>query len=156
MTIFLLEDWYLLVFNWHQCGISSLCYQIAVNTEHISMMTSSNWNIFRVTGHLCGELTVTNEFPAQRPMTRSFDVFFDRHLNKRLSKHLWGQWLETLSRPLWRHSNESAKICYECVLASASSDYLHKWHGRSPKRKPLTAAELPEWYNTPPSVSPFD
>ena len=40
-----------------------------------SMMTSSNRNIFRVTGHLCGE--VPGEFPAQRPVTRSFDVFFD-------------------------------------------------------------------------------
>ena len=28
--------------------------------------------IFRVTGHLCGEFT--GEFPAQRPVTRSFDV----------------------------------------------------------------------------------
>ena len=29
---------------------------------------------------------VTNEFPAQRPVTRNFDVFFDLRLNKRLSK----------------------------------------------------------------------
>ena len=40
------------------------------------MMTSSNGNIFRVTGHLCGEFTGPGEFPAQRPVTRSFDVFF--------------------------------------------------------------------------------
>ena len=26
------------------------------------------------------------EFPAERPVTRSFDVFFDLRLNKRLSK----------------------------------------------------------------------
>ena len=38
------------------------------------MMTSSNGNIFRVTGHLCGEFT------------GSFDVFFDLRLNKQLSK----------------------------------------------------------------------
>ena len=38
------------------------------------MMTSSNGNIFRVTGHLCGEFTGPGEFPAQRPVTRSFDV----------------------------------------------------------------------------------
>ena len=44
------------------------------------MMTSSNGNIFRVTGHLCGEI------PAQRPVTRSFDVFLDLRLNKPLSK----------------------------------------------------------------------
>ena len=50
------------------------------------MMTSSNWNVFSITGHLCGNSPVTGEFPAQRPVTRSFDVFFDLRLNKRLSK----------------------------------------------------------------------
>ena len=35
------------------------------------MMTSSNGNIFRITGHLCGEFTGPGEFPAQRPVTRS-------------------------------------------------------------------------------------
>ena len=29
---------------------------------------------------------VMGEFPAQRPVTWGFDVFFDLHLNKRLSK----------------------------------------------------------------------
>ena len=50
------------------------------------MMTSSNGNTFRVTGHLCGESPVTGEFPTQRPVTRSLDVFFHLRLNKRLSK----------------------------------------------------------------------
>ena len=55
---------------------------------------------------LCaGNSPVTGEFPAQRPMTRSFDVFFDMRLNKRLSKQSWGRWFETQSRPLWHHSN---------------------------------------------------
>ena len=36
---------------------------------------------------LCpGNSPVTGEFPAQRPVTRSFDVFFDLRLKKRLSK----------------------------------------------------------------------
>ena len=48
---------------------------------------------------------VPGEFPSQRPVTLSFDVFFDLRLNKRLSKHLWGWWFETPSRPLWRHCN---------------------------------------------------
>ena len=38
-------------------------------------MTSSNANIFRVTGTLCGEFIGPGEFPSQRPVTRSFDVF---------------------------------------------------------------------------------
>ena len=62
-------------------------------------MTSSNGNIFRVTGHLCGE------FPAQRPVTRSFDVFFNQCLYKRLSKQWWGWWSETTSRLSWRQCN---------------------------------------------------
>ena len=36
---------------------------------------------------LCaGNSPVTGEFPAQKPVTRIFDVFFDLRLNKRLSK----------------------------------------------------------------------
>ena len=36
---------------------------------------------------LCvGNSPVTGEFPAQRPVTRSFDVFFDLRLSKHLSK----------------------------------------------------------------------
>ena len=46
-----------------------------------TMMTSSNGNIFRVTGLLCGEFTGPGEFPAQRPVTRSFDVYFDLRPN---------------------------------------------------------------------------
>ena len=60
-------------------------------------MTSSNGNIFRVTG--------TGEFPTQRPVTRSFDVFFDLRLYKRFSKQPWGWWFEKPSWPLWRQWN---------------------------------------------------
>ena len=66
------------------------------------MMTSSNGQIFHVTGNLCGDRWIP---PAQRPVTRSFDVFFDLLLNKRLSNQWWGWWFETPSRPLWRHCN---------------------------------------------------
>ena len=82
------------------------CFILSQNPAKI-MMTSSNGNIFRVTGYLCGEFTgPESEFPAQRPVTRSFDVFFYLRLNKRLSKQSWGWWFETLSRPLWRHCND--------------------------------------------------
>ena len=37
-----------------------------------------------------GNSPVTGEFPAQRPVMQSFDVFFDLRLNKRLSKQWWG------------------------------------------------------------------
>ena len=49
---------------------------------------------------------VPGEFPVQMPMTRSFDVFFDLCLNKRLSKQSWGWWFETQSGSLWRRCNE--------------------------------------------------
>ena len=52
-----------------------------------------------------GNSPVTGEFPAQRPVTRSFLVFFDLRLNKRLSKQSWGWWFETPSRSLWHHRN---------------------------------------------------
>ena len=68
-------------------------------------MTSLIGNIFRVTGHLCGEFTGPGEFPTQRPVTRSFDVFFDLGLNKRLSKQPWGWWFETPSWSLWPQCN---------------------------------------------------
>ena len=47
----------------------------------------------------------TGEFPSQRPVTQSFDVFFDLRLNKTLSKQSWGWWFKTPPRPLWRHCN---------------------------------------------------
>ena len=74
----------------------------------VNMMTSSNGNIFRVTGPLCGNSPVTGEFPSQRPVARGFDVFFYLRLNKWLSKQSWGWGFETPSGSLWRHCNESA------------------------------------------------
>ena len=52
-----------------------------------------------------GNSPVPGEFPAQRPVTRIFDIFFDLRPNKRLSKQLWCWWFETLSSPLWRRCN---------------------------------------------------
>ena len=56
-------------------------------------------------------ILVTGEFPTQRPVTRSFDAFFDLRLNKRLSKHrahydvtvmhCWLTILEVLGRNWW-------------------------------------------------------
>ena len=49
-----------------------------------------------------GNSSVPGEFPTQKPVTRSFHVFFHLCLNKPLSKQSWGWWLETL---LWCHCN---------------------------------------------------
>ena len=80
------------------------------SSHNHAMMTSSNGTIFRVTGPLCGEVTGPGEFPAQWPVTRSFDVFFDLRPNKRLSKQPWGWWFETPPWSLWRQCNHLLSI----------------------------------------------
>ena len=77
--------------SWHR---SAFCHDDVIKWKHFPR----NWP-------LCGEFTGPGEFPTQRPVTRSFDVFFDLRLNKRLSKQTWGWWFETLSWSLWRHCN---------------------------------------------------
>ena len=71
------------------------------------MMTSSNENISALDlMALCaGNSLVTGDFPAQRPVTRGVDVFFNLRLNKRFSKHPWGWCSETPWNSLWHHCN---------------------------------------------------
>ena len=83
-------------------------------------MTSSNGNIFRVTGPLCGEFTGPGEFPTQRPVMWSFDVFCDLRLNKRLSKQTRGWWFEAQSWSLWRHCNDTMNTCSSPWILMAS------------------------------------
>ena len=77
-----------------------------------------------------GNSPVPGEFPAQRPVTRSFDVFFDLHPNKRLSKQWWGWWFETPSSPLWRHRNVSAllTICFHSQKTSMWNFGVYHYH----------------------------
>ena len=86
---------------------------------------------------LCaGNSPVTGEFPAQRPVTQSFDVFFDLRLYERLSKQSWGCWFETPSRLLWRHSNgkqfsvDSYDLFRHILQGSfANTEDPFYWHG---------------------------
>ena len=52
-----------------------------------TMMTSSNGTFSALLALCPGNSPVIGEFPFQRPVTRSFDVFFELRLNERLSKH---------------------------------------------------------------------
>ena len=89
--------------------------QRASKAESISMLTHLAFELswwrhqmetFSALLALCaGNSPITGEFPEQRPVTLSFDVFFDLRLNKRLSKQSRGWWFETPSHPLWRHFN---------------------------------------------------
>ena len=78
-------------------------HQQHVPGAHEFMTTSSNGNLFRVTALCERNSSVTGEFPSQRPARRSFDVFFDLHLNQRLSKESRRRWFETPYRSSWRH-----------------------------------------------------
>ena len=88
---------------------------------HVSFKKSVAWwrhrmeTFFALLAICAGNSLVTGEFPAQRPVTRSFDVFFDLRLNKHLSKQSWGWWFETPSRPLWRHCNG---VVYSCTFVA--------------------------------------
>ena len=73
-----------------------------------------------------GNSPITGEFPTQRPVTRSFDIFFDLRLNKRLSKQSWGWWFETLLRPLLRHSNQTMYKMWTKPCTSSFGCSTHK------------------------------
>ena len=80
--------------------------------------------IFSALLDICaGNSPVIGEFPTQRPVTRSFDVFFDLRLNKRLSKQSWVWWFETPSRPLWRHCNDK----YMLIVYLKNKPEWHRW-----------------------------
>ena len=90
-----------------------ICLQYDALTDHSTFHFVKSWRrhgmeTFSALLAICaGNSPASGEFPAQRPVMRSFDVFFDLCLNERLRKQSWGWWFETLSRPLWRHCNVS-------------------------------------------------
>ena len=96
---------------------------VLVITVHLTkilslMMTSSNGNLFRVTGHLCGEFTGHWWIPHTKASDAElwcFDVFFDRRLNEWLSKQSWGWWFEMPSCPFWRPSNATG-VCKSIIF----------------------------------------
>ena len=98
-------------------SIFILCFTIIV------MMTSSNVNIFRVTGHLCREFTGHRWIPRTKASDAELWCFLwsAHHVNKRLGKHSWGWWFETPSRPLWRHCNVEHGIVIVIVISLPSS-----------------------------------
>ena len=73
-----------------------------------------------------GNSPVSCEFPAQRPVTRSFDIFFDLYPNKRLSKQWWGWWFETISCPLWRHRNAQKCLYFVAYITKKIAFCLKK------------------------------
>ena len=74
-----------------------------------------------------GNSPITGEFPAQRPVTRSFDVFFDLRLKTRLSKQSFGWWFETPSRSLWRHCNVKELVWHVFPYALGCVKSINSW-----------------------------
>ena len=71
--------------NQKESGMESMCEYRPWWALFI-MMTSSNGNIFRVTGPMWGEFSGHRWLPLTKPVTRNFNVFFNLRLNKLLSK----------------------------------------------------------------------
>ena len=94
-------------------------------------------DIFSTLLAICaGNSPVTCEFPAQRLVTWSFDVFIDLHLTKRLSKQWWGCWFETPPCPLWRHCNgvlvRHTGFLLDIILLKVCT--LTMWISKDPKQ----------------------
>ena len=85
-------------------------------------------------------------FPAQRSVTRSFDVFFDLRLYKRLSKQSWGLWFETLSCPSWRHCNGvTVQVLSRTQIPKTfgSPSSRHRSHAKVSDRCPIDVDRVP-------------
>ena len=93
------------------CSLQSACH----------MITSSNGNIFALAALCEGNPSVTVGLPSQRPVTRSFDVFFDACLNKRLSKQSRDWPFETPWHSLWRHCKDTTTFK---ALAAATGNAI--------------------------------
>ena len=93
-------SWWCFETPWRSCDVPViLCY-------FVLFVLCTQMETFSALLALCeGNSLVTGEFPSQRPVTRSFDVFYNLRLNKRFSKQSWGWWFERPSRPLWCHCN---------------------------------------------------
>ena len=91
---------------------------------------------------LCeGDPSVTSGFLSQRPVTRSFDVFFDLRLNKRLDKRLRRRWFEIPSRPLGRHCN--------VIYPFNNAPLLKETHDENKANKRLNKRLRRWWFEIP-------
>ena len=79
-----------------------------------------------------GNSPATGEFPTQRPVMGSFDVFFHLGLTKQLIQQSWGWWFETASRTLWLHYDDKPfswwafiTSCWNIYRNNVSQSFIH-------------------------------
>ena len=124
--------WYTTCTTDYACGFVVLCFLVV--TLYAITWWRHQMETFSALLAICmGNSPVPGEFPAQRPVTRSFDVFFDLRLNKRLSKQSWGWWFETLPRPLWSHCNDLMTMVYvpRYIRVVSLAELFHIWLNHS-------------------------
>ena len=95
-----------------------------------------------------GNWPVTGEFPTQRPVTRSFDIFFDLRLNKPLSKQSWSWWFGTPSCPVWRHCNAKKSWYRWVILHVVSLVIIYCWTNSIIAGMTLMYAPADTWTST--------
>ena len=78
-------------------------------------------NIFVLLALCEGKPRVTGEFPSQRPVTRSFEVFFYLRLNKWWSKQSRRRWFETPMRSLWHPCDYYHKYVADTFIRESDS-----------------------------------
>ena len=136
MVFYVFLSWWCVIFYGNDILLLVIC-----GPSHGHNFFSTWWHhqmeAFSALLTLCaGNSPATGKFPTQRPVTRSFDVFIDLRLNKRLSKHLWGWWYETPLCSLWRQCNEMPQQynCQQCqdmckILESSMNSILFREKG---------------------------
>ena len=98
--------WIVLCKYFEPVSVSYITKSIPGNLDYCYAWWRQQMETFSALLAICaGNSPVPGESPAQRPVTRNFDVFFDLRLIKQLSKQSRGWSFETLSHPLWRHRN---------------------------------------------------
>ena len=100
----------LVQWNGFNCKMGPFCLGLSVLWWRHQMETVSALLAF-----CAGNSPVTGEFPAQGPVTRSFDVFFDLRLDRKLSKQWKRWWFETPPRSLWCHCSVNCRKQYSVL-----------------------------------------
>ena len=94
-------------------------FMMSISFVHDDVIKWKHFPRYQVTAFCAGNSSFTGEFPAQRPVTRSFDVFLHLCLKKkRLSKQASGWWFETPSHLLWHH-------CYQIRLTKGTQASIY-------------------------------